>query len=1226
MRSRILLRVAIGLALVLLAYAACGFLLVPWLLQRHAPGYLQDRLGRAVSVGEFRANPFLLKVEAKDVSVAGDSGHPVLAMRDVVADAGPSGLLHGTVTLQQLRIDGLEAHVVVRADGSVNVQELVQHWRRTAGPSKGNAWSVAVDRIRVPAARVVVTDRTGQPAAEASIAPIDLQVDNLSTGGQGQAHHQLTATLPDGGSLAWKGELALAPSLQASGSVQLNGLRAQALWPFARNHLALSDLKATLDGSGHYAYDTHGGLQLSNLAVNLSGVGMTRAGAETPMLEARHITVHADAADLAQHTVRGGALVVSTGSVRVERSSKGVLNWANLGLGDATATTGTLAPASTGGAPAQPWTIDAPHVHLQDLDLSYDDQAAQAPLELKASGMSAQGHVVFTAGATTGLVATDLDAGARKVVLRAPAAQVASLQLDATTLKQGRFDLARQDLGANLLQIDGGQVLLSPATAGGAATRRADASAAAAGAWTVSLQKLQVAQLGGRLQAGAHGGAPPLTVGAVDGSLQLKLQVGGAHTQVLASALDAQLKDVALAMPGKVRPVHVASAKVTHGHLDLAARQVGAAKVQLSGAAPLVLGTQGLLLPVLATAAGPAPPARHAQAQSAWHYAVDQLQVPSLELQLVDDSAQPPLRLGATLRGGAQHVASGKRTSFDVGLALAQGGKLKATGTADIGRRSAKGTLQADAVALRPLQPLLARYAALDLRSGTLSGSFDVAYGGRQPGLLAKGSASINGLALVEAGSGDRLLAVKRLDVQGATLDTAGRRVVVDQATVASPEARIVVSEDRSVNLTQVFGGGSAHGSGGSEPHAGGPAPFQVAVHRVLLRDGQVDFADHSLVLPFSTKVKDLQGTVVDISSQPLHRASVQAKGTIAPYGSASIDGTLAPFDPTAFTNLQVKFSNVQVPPLSPYTATFAGRKVQSGRLWLDLDYHVEKGEVLGKNSIRLSNFSLGERVDAPNALDIPLNLVVALLRDGNGQIHLNVPLTGDVGDPHFSVASAVKQALGNVLRRIVSAPFRALAGLFGDKGESLAAIGFRPGSAQLQPAQLEKLDALGHALRERPQLRVVIGAPYDPQADAKVLQRQHARLALAHAVGRDLAPGEDPGPIAYDDPATRRALERLVRERAGDAAVDQLRQQLAGQPEHQVAAALFDRLVATQDLPDDAARILAVDRARQITQYLQQHGTDRSRLQTGRLASEKAAKDGEVTARLELAADDAAH
>jgi hypothetical protein len=391
----------------------------------------------------------------------------------------------------------------------------------------------------------------------------------------------------------------------------------------------------------------------------------------------------------------------------------------------------------------------------------------------------------------------------------------------------------------------------------------------------------------------------------------------------------------------------------------------------------------------------------------------------------------------------------------------------------------------------------------------------------------------------------------------------------------------------------------------------------------VRLRGGEVDFADLSLVLPFSTTVKELDGTVIGLSNDRSRRADIKASGTIEPYGSASVSGSIVPFAAAQFTDLHVVFNNVLMPPLSPYTATFAGRKVESGKLWLDLQYKVDDSELRGKNEIRLADFTLGERVQAPSAISVPLDLAVALLTNAKGEIHLSVPVRGDLDNPSFGVASAVRQALGNVLQRIVSAPFRALARLFGGNEESIATIDFEPGSAALRPEQREKLDALKRALQERPRLQLVVSAPYKPQTDALALQRAQARRDLAQALGRRLEANEDPGPIAYDDPATQRALERMLREQASADTLRRLASGFTGASDasRKLYEAMFEKIAATRALGESATRLLAAQRARTIASYLVQQGVGRERVQTGHIAAVPDASVGPVSARLQVSA-----
>jgi hypothetical protein len=185
-----------------------------------------------------------------------------------------------------------------------------------------------------------------------------------------------------------------------------------------------------------------------------------------------------------------------------------------------------------------------------------------------------------------------------------------------------------------------------------------------------------------------------------------------------------------------------------------------------------------------------------------------------------------------------------------------------------------------------------------------------------------------------------------------------------------------------------------------------------------------------------------------------------------------------------------------------------------------------------------LEQFTLGERVEAADAINLPLDLAIALLTDSEGKIDVAVPVRGNVDHPDFKYGHMIWQAFVKMITKIITAPFRALGSLFGDKGEQMNAIAFDPGSARLLPPEQEKLKAVSEALKKRPQPRLIAEGRFDPKVDGEALRTGRARHALAEQMGVKLAPGEDPGPIAFDSAKTQKAPEKLLEARSGDTAV----------------------------------------------------------------------------------------
>jgi hypothetical protein len=574
--------------------------------------------------------------------------------------------------------------------------------------------------------------------------------------------------------------------------------------------------------------------------------------------------------------------------------------------------------------------------------------------------------------------------------------------------------------------------------------------------------------------------------------------------------------------------------------------------------------------------------------------------------------------------GAIRNIASDAKqpVEFDTNLRVTQGGTLKASGTFTQDFTQANAKVDITGFAAEPMRPVLAQYAALDLKSGTASATARVEYRkGGKPETRVQGNVKVADLLLNESATGERFLAWKALEAADVALTLSPNRLNIKEVRIDQPGAKIAIAKDRSVNLTQVFkapSGGQTTDAAKADDEAD---RFPVRVARVSLRRGAVDFSDDSLVLPFSTRVRSLDGAIVGLSSYPKSRAELKLEGVIEPNGAAHASGSLRPMDPKSLLDINVRFDNVEMPPLSPYTATFAGRKIAAGKLWVEVQYRIEDSQLLGENKIAMADFQLGERVQSPSALDLPLDLAVALLKEPDGRINLAVPVRGDLNNPQFDYGTLIRDAIANVLRRIVTAPFRFIAGVFGGRsGEDLQNVTFEPGSARLIASEREQLEKVVQALKGRQQLKLVVHGAYDPQRDARALRDTLVRRELVQALGTKLGEREDPGPLAFDDPDTQRALEKMMTARAGAEAVDRFAAEYAkksgkevqrvnpvlavfrrGRGDRAFYEALFERLVDTQTLADTVLADLAARRARSIADFVLKAGVDAERVSVGK-------------------------
>jgi hypothetical protein len=560
-----------------------------------------------------------------------------------------------------------------------------------------------------------------------------------------------------------------------------------------------------------------------------------------------------------------------------------------------------------------------------------------------------------------------------------------------------------------------------------------------------------------------------------------------------------------------------------------------------------------------------------------------------LELQTLEVAAarQPnpppaPVQISATARAKA-------------------GGAARAHGTLGTSPLAADLRLDVADIALTQAQSWLPPDVGVEIASGTLAGEGRLrlaAAGSSVEPVLYEGSISLQGLKALEAQTGNPLLGWDALQAPQARLTAHSFEAA--EVIAKAPNAHLVLGEDGKLNFAHAFGGSN---------DAGRPR-FRVSMTRLRVDKGKLEFDDRSLGNPFAVTVHALEGSVAGFDTAPGEAARVELSGRVDRYGLARITGMLNLDAPRSLTDIRATLRNLDLEKLSPYAAKFAGYRIEEGRLDARLRYRLRSGRIVGDNQLAIQDLRLGEKVRRAGARDLPIELAVALLTDPQGRIDVAIPVQGDLTDPKFDVGALIREAIGNALGKLVSAPFRALSTLLGGKAEDLGALRFEPGSVEVTPPMQESLEKLARVLSERPALQVEIHGGYDREADAAAMRRYELRREIAQRAGMALKGNEDPGPLELSRPPVLHAAERLFAERGGSRAeLEKLRERgsLYGR-------ALFERLAATVAVDSDTTQALAQARAYTVQAELAVRGIDADRLRVVSPSSRSADGSGVPT------------
>ena len=445
----------------------------------------------------------------------------------------------------------------------------------------------------------------------------------------------------------------------------------------------------------------------------------------------------------------------------------------------------------------------------------------------------------------------------------------------------------------------------------------------------------------------------------------------------------------------------------------------------------------------------------------------------NLDLQAFDSLGQSPFRL-----------------KLDTGLG--KQGRLEASGQVQLSPVSAELQVATQGIDLRLAQAYLSPLVRLELRSGLLASDLAVELKSTEPLAFAvTGRAEVDQLHVLDTVKERDLLKWRKLLLEGLSY-RHDDSLSIDSVQLAQPYARFIINEDLTTNLSDLVIPQPPEPAGQPAPKTASTPPLGIRIGEIRIADGSANFADFSLTPDFATAIQQLNGRIGTLDSRSSKPASVAIEGKVDRYAPVSIKGSLNPFDPLDSLNIATRFKNVELTTLTPYSGKFAGFRIRQGRLNLDLVYRIEKGQLSAENKLVLENLQLGERVDSPSAVDLPIRLAVALLKDTEGRISIELPVSGDLNNPQFSVMPIVWQTLRNLVLRAAQAPFKFIGGLVGGGDQvDLSRVQFAAGSDELDTQAQGALDLLAKALLERPTLRLEVEGISAQSSDGPLLAEQ---------------------------------------------------------------------------------------------------------------------------------------
>jgi hypothetical protein len=496
----------------------------------------------------------------------------------------------------------------------------------------------------------------------------------------------------------------------------------------------------------------------------------------------------------------------------------------------------------------------------------------------------------------------------------------------------------------------------------------------------------------------------------------------------------------------------------------------------------------------------------------------------------------------SAITGTVSNVVSdgSQRAEFALRTRFGSGGTLVVNGGARWNPLASDLRVDARSLDIAAVRPYLAARLNAVLASALLSARGNVAVNQATAGaplkVAYKGSGRLANLHMLDARSENDLLKWQVLDLEQITakIGDPPPEVTVGKVSLADFYARVIVSDQGRLNLADLIRregqpatelAPKPESKPTSKPPAtttpaevampvdretAGSEPVQAAAQsrtatatvaepavdpsapRPVIRIGQIEvargnvnFTDNFIKPNYTANMTGLGGTVTTLASDATEPATMTLAGMIDDDAPLDISGRLNPLAPKLFLDIEGRTKGVDLPRLTPYSLKYAGYPILKGKLSMEVKYKVEDEKLNANNHLFLDQLTFGDKVDSPTATKLPVLLAVSLLKNTRGEIDINLPVSGTLNDPKFSVGGIIIQVIINVLTKIVTAPFALLASAFGG-GEELGYVEFAAGSATLSAEQTKRIDTLAKALNDRPALKLDIIGRVDPSVDTE--------------------------------------------------------------------------------------------------------------------------------------------
>jgi hypothetical protein len=1073
-------------------YTIVGFLVLPPVAKHVALAELPKVLHREVSIDNIRFNPFTLVLRVSGFAVKEKEGTDLfLGFDELFLNFQLASILRRAPVLREVRLQAPKVKIVRNQDGSYNFSDLIEQPspQPPEPTAKGGPPRFSLNNIQILDGNVVFDDRPA--AARHDVTEINIAVPFLSDLPYAVDKYVQPSfrAVVDGSPVVLTGKTKpFEDSLESAVDINIDHLDIPRYLAYVPAKLGfkipsgLLDTKVTASFMRHKAKPPT--LTLSG-RVTLEKFALTELD-DRPLLSLPLVAVRVDGAEVFAKKFHIGHVLVQDPELHVRRDRSGKINLLSLGAeGEASKDTAEKKAAASNKEGA--FNLELTEFKVADATIRVSDEMPEKPFrtDIEALNLSVSGFSY-------------------------PQSKPAAVAVDFRTSAGETF---RHE----------GTVLVDPLSTEG----------------TVELSKF-------RIPAYAPYYGPFILFDVKEGLFNLSTRYNLAKTpeglRATISGLQTSVSSLQLRKQGERTDfVRIPEIAVKNGELDLGKRTVVVEEFLTKNGAIAVRREKDGSIDLTKLVSPPGPGAEEtprAEETRPWTFTVKKATVDRYAVSFADETPTEPVKVQAEpIRVVVENLSNQKDSKAQASLwvTVNRKGTVAVDGSLGLSPLSTDLRVDVQRLDLVPLQPYVTDKVKILVSSGELRlkgrlGVREVA--GAPPHISFAGQTNLGNFVSLDRATSEDFLKWKSLFVGGIQANVNPLRLEINEVALADFYSRLVVYPNGALNVREMLAGGEAQPSSGGgaetkgvespsaapakkEPASSPPdaEPLSIVIGRIVLQGGNVNFTDLFIKPNYSANLTDLDGSVTALSTQPGTIADVEILGRLNRSAPLEIKGKLNPLSANPYLDLKAQVKDIELEPFTPYSEKYAGYGIEKGKLSFNVHYMIDNRKLKAENQLILDQLTFGGKVESPTATKLPVLLAVALLKDRNGVIDLNIPIGGSLDDPEFSVGGVILHVLVNLIAKAATSPFALLGAAFGGGGEELSYVEFQPGLATLDDTAIDTLSKLGKALNDRPGLKLDISGRADPVVDREGLKRYLLERAVKAQKVKDLVKKGEPAP-----------------------------------------------------------------------------------------------------------------